>query len=153
MTRKARDPAAETEQQLGAGIAGQRLARVELARDRADLVQTQAQHLADVANCRPRSIADHLGDHRRIRAAVALVDVLNDELAVLMGEIDVDIGNLAALLGHEALEEQVHPDRIDRGDAERVADRRVRRRAAPLAEHAELAGLAYDVPNDQEVAR
>ncbi len=61
-------------------------------------------------------------------------------------------GNLLALFGQEALEEQIHADRIDRGDAERVADRRVRRRAAALAEHAEFFGGAHDVPHDQEVA-
>ena len=73
-----------------------------------------------------------------LRAAVAVVDVLNDLLAVLMREIDVDVGNFLALFGHEAFEEQIHADRIDRGDAERVADRGVRRRTAALAEHAEL---------------
>ena len=69
-----------------------------------------------------------------------------------MGKVDVDIGNLAALLGHEAFEEQVHLDRIDGGDAQRVADRRVRRRTATLAEHAELGRRAHDIPDDQEVS-
>ena len=55
-------------------------------------------------------------------AAVGLVDPLDDFLAPLMLEIDIDVGRLAALLGDEALEQQVVPDRIDRGDAEHVAD-------------------------------
>jgi hypothetical protein len=37
-------------------------------------------------------------------------------------EIDVDVGRLAALLRDEALEQQVVAFRIDRGDAEDVAD-------------------------------
>ena len=44
-----------------------------------------------------------------------------------MLEIDVDVGRLLALLGDEALEQQVAGRRVDRGDPERVADRAVRR--------------------------
>ena len=67
-------------------------------------------------------------------AAVFRVDVLDHLLAPLMLEIDVDVGRLAALLGDEALEQQVAGRRIDRGDAEAIADRAVRRRAAALAQ-------------------
>ncbi len=51
-------------------------------------------------------------------AAIALIDVLDHDLAPLMLEIDVDVGRLAALGGDEALEQEVDPRRIDRGDAE-----------------------------------
>ena len=44
-------------------------------------------------------------------------------------------------------------DRIDGGDAERVADGAVGGRAAALHEDAALAAEADDVPDDQEVAR
>ena len=65
--------------------------------------------------------------------AVAPVDVLDRLLALVAGgQVEVDVGPLAALLGEEALEEQLHPHRVDRGDRERVADRAVRRRAASL---------------------
>ena len=40
-------------------------------------------------------------------AAVFLVDVLDHLLAPLVLEIDVDVGRLVALLGDEALEQQV----------------------------------------------
>jgi hypothetical protein len=66
-------------------------------------------------------------------------------------EIDVDIRRLAAFLRDEALEEQGRARRIDLGDAERVADRRVGRRAAPLAEDLTLAGKADDVVHRQEI--
>ena len=85
--------------------------------------------------------------------AVAAVDVLDDLLALVAGrQVEVDVGPLAALLGEEALEEQLHADGVDRRDAERVADRAVGGRAAALAEDAALAAEADDVPDDQEVA-
>ena len=87
------------------------------------------------------------------RAAVAPVDVLDDLFAAVAArEVEVDVGPLAALLREEALEEELHPDRVDGGDAERVADRAVRGRAAALEEDAALAAEADDVPDDQEVA-
>src|SRR5262249_51952078 len=66
-------------------------------------------------------------------------------------EIEVDVGPLPALLRQEALEEEVHPDRIDRRDPETVADRAVRRRATALDEDPARPRLAHDVPDDQEV--
>src|SRR5205814_5608161 len=64
----------------------------------------------------------------------------------------VDVRPLLALLGQEALEEQVHADGIDGGDAEAVADRAVGGGAAALDEDALLAAEVHDVPDDQEVA-
>ena len=61
-------------------------------------------------------------------------------------------GHSPALLREEALEEEIHPDRIDRRDPEAVADRAVRRRAPALDEDPARAGLPHDVPDDQEVA-
>jgi hypothetical protein len=68
-------------------------------------------------------------------AAVALIDVLDDRLAALAArQIEVDVRPLAAGLREKPLEQQVHPHRIDGGEAERVADRAVRGRAAALHE-------------------
>ena len=65
--------------------------------------------------------------------AVLLEDVLDDLLALVAGgQVEVDVGPLAALLGEEALEEQLHADRIDGGDAERVTDGAVGGGAAAL---------------------
>ena len=83
----------------------------------------------------------------------ALVDVLDGALAlVAAGKIDVDIGPLAALFGEEALEKEVHADRVDGGDFERVADGAVGGRSAALAEDVVLLAEAHDVPDDQEIA-
>ena len=86
-------------------------------------------------------------------AAVLLEDVLDGLLAlVARGQVDVDVGPLAALLGEEALEEQSHRHGVDGGDAERITHGAVRGRAASLGEHRRLAGEARDVVHDQEVA-
>ncbi len=132
---------------------GQRLAGVVLAHDLIDLTEREPQRLAHVANRRARAVGDHFGHHRGVMAPVTLVDVLQHLLAVLMREVDVDVGDLVALFAQEALEEQVARDRVDRRDAERVAHRGVRRRTAPLSEHAQLARLVRDVPHHEEVAR
>ena len=85
--------------------------------------------------------------------AVTREDVLDHLLALLARrQVDVDVRPFAALFGEEALEEQLHADGVDGGDAERVADGAVGSRAAPLRQHATLAGVARDVPHDQEVA-
>src|SRR5205823_11039732 len=55
-------------------------------------------------------------------------------------------------LGQEPLEQQVVRDRVDAGDAERKADRRVRRRPAALAQDVVVVAELHDVMHDQEVA-
>src|SRR5439155_5987493 len=82
-----------------------------------------------------------------------LVDVLDDRFApVAARQIEIDVGPLAALLRQKPLEEQIHADRIDRGDPEAVADGAVRRAAAPLHEDVVLPAEIHDVPDDEEVA-
>ena len=71
---------------------------------------------------------------------------------VAAGQVEIDVRPLAALFGEEALEEQVHADRIDGGDAERVADHAVGRRAAPLHQNAFALAELHDVPDDEEVS-
>jgi hypothetical protein len=67
-------------------------------------------------------------------AAIGLEDPLHHGLAPGVLEIDIDVGRLVALLGHEALEQQVVALGIDAGDAQHVADRRIGGRAAALAQ-------------------
>ena len=85
--------------------------------------------------------------------AVALVDVLNDALAlVAAGQVDIDVGPFAALFGEKAFEEQIHADRVDCRDAKRITDGAVGRGAAALAEDSVLFGETNQVPDDQEIA-
>ena len=117
-----------------------------------ELVLGQAEHAADVARRALAAVADHRGRQRRARAAVLVEHVLDHFLAPFVLEIDVDVGRLVAFDREEALEQQVAVLGIDRGDAEAVADRRVGRRAAALAEDRRLlcARPAHDVLDGQE---
>ena len=93
----------------------------------------EAQRLADFARRRPSAIGDDVRSHGRAELAVALVDVLNDALALIAaGQIEIDVRPLAAFFGEKSFEEQFHPDGIDGGDSERITDRAVRGRAAAL---------------------
>src|SRR5207248_9849416 len=85
-------------------------------------------------------------------SAVCLVDVLDHLYATLVLEIDIDIGRLAARGADEALEQHVDAGRVDRGDAEAVADHRIGRRAAPLAQDAAAPRERDDVVHGQEIA-
>ena len=60
--------------------------------------------LADVAQRAARAVADDRGGERGAVAAVFAVDVLDDLLAPLVLEVDVDVGRLVALARDEALE-------------------------------------------------
>src|ERR1051325_7266439 len=53
----------------------------------------------------------------------------------------------------EALEQKAHAHGIDRGDAEAEAPRRVRRRAAALAQDAAPPAVRHDLVHREEVAR
>ncbi len=59
----------------------------------------QPERLADIAHRAARAVADHRGAERRPVAAIGLVNPLDDLLAPLVLEIDIDVGRLAALLG------------------------------------------------------
>ena len=85
--------------------------------------------------------------------AVLLVHVLDRPLAAIAArQIEIDVRPLAALFREKPLEQQIHPDRIDRGDAEAVAHGAVGRRAASLHEDVLLPAVIDDVPDDQEIA-
>ena len=125
----------------------------DLAGQQLDHVLGQAERLADVAQGTLGAVADHRRAQRGAGAAVGVVDPLDDLLAALVLEVDVDVGRLFPLLADEALEQQVVATGIDRGDAEDIAHRRVGRRAAALAQDAARAGEGDDAVHGQEVGR
>ena len=64
-----------------------------------ELIFGEAERLADFACGGAAALADDVGGHGGAELAVALVDVLNDLLALIAGrQIDVDVGPLAAVL-------------------------------------------------------
>ena len=70
-------------------------------------VRRQAQRLADFADGAARAIVDDGRADGGAVAAIALIDVLDDLLAPLVLEIDVDVGRLAAVFRDEAGEQQL----------------------------------------------
>ena len=118
-----------------------------------ELIFFEAERLADLARGRAAAIADDVSGHGSAEFAIALVDVLDDLFAMIAGgQIEIDVGPLAAVLAEETLEEQLHADRIDGGDFERVADGGVGGRAAALNEDAVMLAVADEVPDDEKVA-
>ena len=107
-------------------------------------------HLAD-GHARPEG--DDVGHHAGAVRAVFVVHVLEHLLAVVGGEVDVDVGRALVILVQETLEEQVVRNRIDTCDPEQVGDDRVRRAATSLSRDAVLTGESHDVPGDQEELR
>ena len=148
----AHDPAVGIEPGLAQALR-YRMAAVpprERFREAVDLRELEAQRLADVAHRAARPVAD---DRRRDRGAVAavlFVDVLDDFLAPLVLEIDIDVRRLLALARKEALEEDTRASRIDFGDAEAVTHQRIRRGAASLAQYVFTARVSDDVVNGEE---
>ena len=121
--------------------------------ERGDGVLRQAHRLADLAHRRAAAIGDDGGGDAGAVAAVAAIDILDHLLAPLMLEIDVDVRRLLPLRRDEALEQEIDLGRVDIGDGEAVADGGIRRRAAPLAEDVERAGIMHDVVHGEEIAR
>ena len=103
-----------------------------------DAIERQAQGLAHVADGRAGAIGDDLGGHAGPLAAVLVVEYCSTSSRPLVLEIDVDVGGLVALAADEALEQHVDPVGIDRRHAQAIADGRVGRRAASLAQNARL---------------
>ncbi|HEX9660200.1 MAG TPA: hypothetical protein VGA18_07855 [Rhodothermales bacterium] len=116
-----------------------------------DVIEREAQGLADVADGGARAVGDDLGDDAGVLAAVLVVDVLQDFFAAFVLEVDVDVRGLVAFGADEALEEEVDAVGIDAGDAQAVTDGGVGRTAAALAEDVLGAGEGDDVPDGQEV--
>ncbi len=121
--------------------------------ERANGVLAEPENLADLADRRTAAIADHGCGDAGMVASVMLIDVLDHLLAPFVLEIDIDVGRLIAIRGDEAFKQETAFARIDIGDVQAVADRRVRRRAAALAEDVLAAGVANDVMDGEKVRR
>src|SRR3546814_21185046 len=81
----------------------------------------KAQRLADLAKRAAGAIMDDGGGNARAVAAIARIDILHHLLAPLVLDIDVDVGRLAAILGHAPRDEQVMLPGVARRDAKTEA--------------------------------
>ena len=69
-------------------------------------VRIEAHHLTHFASGHAVAISDNVGSHGGPALAVMLIDVLDDALAfVAAGQIQIDIGPLAALLGEKTFKQ------------------------------------------------
>ena len=112
----------------------------------------EPEGLGHVTEHRPCPVGDHVGHHRRPFPTVLAVAELDHLLPAIGLEVDVDVGWAAPLLGEEPLEGEMEPDRVDPGQPETAAHRRVRPRAPYLAVDVLGAGEVHDVLHHQEVA-
>ena len=124
---------------------------VELAGQFVEHVLAEPQHLADIAHGRASAIGDERPGHPGAVAAVFLVDILDDLLAALVFEIDVDVRRLSALAAGETLEDECELVRIDRGHPQAITDRGVGRRASALAEDVFRSGVMNQIVNRQKI--
>ena len=137
------------------GVAGVHvLEAAHVVGEAVDLLGGDPQYLANLSRGALVAVGDDVGGHGRSRRPVAGVDVLDDPLpAVPAGKIEVDVRPLPTLLRQETLEQQLHPHRVHRGDAEAVAHRAVGRGAPPLGEDPLPPAEVHEVPDDEEVPR
>src|SRR5882762_1603998 len=115
-------------------------------------VGRQAHDLADLADRPPRAIVDDGCADRGAVPPVPLIDILDDLLAPVVLEIDIDVWRLAASLGDEAGKEKLDLGRIDLRDAEAIADDAARSRSSSLAKDAFLPRKGDDIVDRQEIA-
>ncbi len=110
------------------------------------------QDLSHLTNGRLTPIAHDVGHHGGVGAAVLLVHVLDHLFPTVVLNVQIDVGRLGALLGEEALEEQIHSHGVDGGNPQAVAHRRVGGGAAALAENPLVPAELDDLVHGQEVA-
>ncbi len=116
-----------------------------------DQALIHAQRAARVAQGAAGAVADHRGGQRGALAPVLAVDVLDDLLAPLVLEVDVDVGRLVlALAADEALQQRAGMARVGLGDPQAIAHHRVGGRTPALAQDALVAGEAHDVVHGEE---
>ncbi|MNK26768.1 hypothetical protein D3C87_451090 [compost metagenome] len=128
--------------------------------ERDQLGQAIAEHVGHVQH--PACIAHHGlgaeraegGDLAHGGAAVLFLDVVDDPFAVVLAEVDIEVGHGDPLGIQEALEQQVIADRVQVGNAQRIGHERTGARPAPRPHrHAVVLAPVDEVLHDQEVAR
>jgi hypothetical protein len=116
----------------------------DLGRQHLDEIFGQAERFADIAQRPLGSVADHGRAQRGMIAAIGIEHPLQDNLAPLMLEIDIDVGRFPPLLRNETLEQEVVALGVDGGDAEHIADGAIGGRAAALTKNVLAAGKPDD---------
>ncbi len=135
------------QRQVGGHLA--RVPGVERLGDPVHHVRREGEGLGHLAHGRSGAVGDDVADHGRVIDAIAAVEVLDDLLAAVDVEVDVDVGQGARLVD-EALEQELVLDGVDLGDAQAVGHDRVAGTPPPLADDPVPPRELHEVPHDQE---
>src|SRR5260370_3564451 len=115
-------------------------------------LNVEPEDLADFARRQPSAIGADVGGHGSAALSVSLIKILDGFLAlVAAGKVEVDIRPFAALFRQEAFKQQIHPHRIDGGNAERVTNRAVGGRTSSLHQEAVFTTERNHVPDNREI--
>ena len=93
-------------------------------RDAVDVAVRHAERAPDVANDGARRHRAVRRDLRYALAAVALADVIDDAVAPVDAEVDVEVRQRHALRVQEPFEQEIVRERVEVRDAERIGDER-----------------------------
>ena len=93
----------------------------------------------------------HRGAQPGVRAAIALIDMLDDFFAALVLKIDINVGGLVAGLGHEAFKHHRANFGADRGDAKAITQHRIGGRTTALTQDASRPGKGDNIAHGQEI--
>ena len=144
---------------VGFRVRGAPLQRHELARlkrnqlgDAVDERVGEVEHAPDVAHRGFRRQRAERDDLRHGVGAVLFLDVVDDAVAAVLAEVDVEIRHRHPLRIEEALEQQRVAQRVEVGDAERIRNERPCARSAAGTDGHMVAPRPIDeVGDDQEV--
>ena len=119
-----------------------------------DAAVAEAEHTAYIAEHRAGlklTEGDDLGD---TVLAIAPADIVDDLVAALRAEVDVEVGHRHSFGIEEALEQQAEAERVEIGDGQRPRHHRAGARTPARADRDPLSPRpAHDVGDDEEVAR
>src|SRR5690606_33197242 len=112
-----------------------------------------ALHERDIAYHSLRRHRAERDDLRNRFAAVAVGDVLNDTIATLHAEVDVEVRHRYPLRVEKTIEQQIVLNRIEVGDFQRIRHQRTGARAAARPyRNTVILGPLDEIHHDQEVA-
>src|SRR5262249_51847794 len=119
--------------------------------DLLDSPQGNVQCPADVLDRRLRLERSKRADLGDIGIAIFLAHVLDDLVAAILAQVDVDIGSLGALRVQKSLEQEVVLDRTNVADLQQIAHERAASGAARRSGNTALSRIPHEVPYNQEV--
>jgi len=125
----------------------------DLPRQTGRHILAEPHDLAHLADRRARAEMDHRGAKPGPVTTVFPVNPLDDLFPSLMFEIDVDIRRFLAVAGNESFKDHPDPIGFHIRDPQQIAQDRIGRRSAPLAEDAFRPGELNDVVHGEEIRR